>query len=266
MGDPIEVEALSNVFSPRSGRPLLIGSLKTNIGHGEAISGISSIIKATLALEHELIPPTINIRSLNPDLKLEVRNFEVVTELIPWPRDTLQRISVNSFGYGGANAHAILDSARVHIPQVHEPDASNLRERSSRSFLLPFSAKTSNSLIKNMEKIISYELEPFHLQDLAYTLESRRSQLPMRGYLIGTEAESGPQFPSSPRTEENVDSQLPFAFVFTGQGAQWPRMGAALFARFATYAQSIRELDLHLAALQHAPSWTIEGKIPIIYC
>jgi hypothetical protein len=74
--------------------------LKTNVGHGGAISGIFSIIKATLALENELIPPTIGIRRTNPELQLEKRNIKVVTELTPWPKNALKRISINSFGYG----------------------------------------------------------------------------------------------------------------------------------------------------------------------
>lgn len=78
VGDPIEVEALSRVFQHKSGNRTLIGSVKTNLGHSEAVSGISSIIKVTLALEHCLIPPTIGVNNVNPALRLNERNAEIV--------------------------------------------------------------------------------------------------------------------------------------------------------------------------------------------
>lgn len=111
MGDPIEVEAVSRVFKRADAPPLLIGSVKTNLGHSEAASGISSIIKVVLALEKKQIPPTIGVTKLNPKLKLEDWNIQIVTETTPWPlpegpqkMEGLRRAGVNSFGYGGANA------------------------------------------------------------------------------------------------------------------------------------------------------------------
>ncbi|KAI9640059.1 hypothetical protein NHQ30_011623 [Ciborinia camelliae] len=96
-------------------QPLLIGSVKPNLCHGGVVSGITSIIKATLALEHEIIPPTIGIRDLNPQLKFKKRNIRVVMTSELWPAAATEGISVNSFGYGGANAHAIIDSARTIV-------------------------------------------------------------------------------------------------------------------------------------------------------
>lgn len=114
VGDPIEVEAVSRVFKrPASAPPLLIGSVKTNLGHSEAASGISSIIKVVLALEKKRIPPTIGVAKFNPKLKLDDWNIQIVTQSTPWPlvdsphgqEGKLRRAGVNSFGYGGANAH-----------------------------------------------------------------------------------------------------------------------------------------------------------------
>lgn len=84
MGDPIEVDALASCFQ-RPLAPLFLGSVKTNVGHSEAVSGISSIIKVTLGLEHRLIPPSVGVQQLNPKLKLQERNFSVVTKMTPWP-------------------------------------------------------------------------------------------------------------------------------------------------------------------------------------
>lgn len=102
VGDAIELDGLASVFKRTPEQPLYIGSVKSNVGHSEAASGISSVIKATLSLEHGKIPPTHGLKNINPKLKLEERNFKIPTETIEWPGDSdrVRRIGVNSFGYG----------------------------------------------------------------------------------------------------------------------------------------------------------------------
>ena len=105
-GDPIEVEAISRVFKRSASNPLLIGSVKTNVGHGEAVSGLSGIIKTVLALEKGQIPPTIGVKKINPKIKTTEWGVEIVTKTRDWPEslpDGVRRAGVNSFGYGGAN-------------------------------------------------------------------------------------------------------------------------------------------------------------------
>jgi acyl transferase domain-containing protein len=100
-GDPLEVAAVSKAFDTGrslSDGPLLIGSVKTNLGHSEAASGLTGIMKAILAMEHSMIPATIGIQCLNPDIDFEAANVKVVTEMTPWPKYRLRRVSVNSFG------------------------------------------------------------------------------------------------------------------------------------------------------------------------
>lgn len=88
VGDPIEMRALAQAFSGRpKNMPLLVGSVKTNLGHSEAASGISSLIKVVLALERRIIPPTVNVGTLNPDIKAYDWNLEIVTQSKPWPSD-----------------------------------------------------------------------------------------------------------------------------------------------------------------------------------
>jgi acyl transferase domain-containing protein len=244
---------------------MLIGSVKTNIGHGEAVSGISSVIKATLALEHKVIPPTIGIQELNPALKLAERNIQVATKLTPWPKNTVQRISINSFGYGGANAHAIVESTSMHLTQDHNRMCDGARSI-GHSFLLPFSANNLQSLEKNMEAIAYSKFASSNLRGLAYTLGARRSGLSARGYLLGNENESEVHFSATKSKAQawaHHQSLPPFAFIFTGQGAQWPGMGRELLDQFPIYRQTMQELDSYLARLPHAPSWTLEGKTPL---
>ncbi|RYP81008.1 hypothetical protein DL769_002188 [Monosporascus sp. CRB-8-3] len=117
VGDPLEMSALGKVFAPgRPHQPLLIGSIKPNLGHSEAASAMSQIMKAVLAMEHSHIPATIGIQRFNPAIDFESARVKVVTEMTPWPIDLLRRVSINSFGYGGANAHCILDHPSLVIP------------------------------------------------------------------------------------------------------------------------------------------------------
>jgi acyl transferase domain-containing protein len=150
---------------------LLVGSNKPNVGHGEAVSGLTSIIKATLALENKLIPPTTGIQTLSPDLKLAERNIGIVQHLTPWPQNSIERISVNAFGYGGANAHVIIDSAAMHV--VVSERSSSEGNQTCRSVLLPFSAHHQHSLAKIMEGVTKMNLRACELSDLAYTLAVR---------------------------------------------------------------------------------------------
>ncbi|KAI8949442.1 putative polyketide synthase [Xylaria longipes] len=118
-GDPIEAGAMAAIFSGGEGRDneahfLRIGSVKTNVGHTEAASGLAAIVKGVLCLEKGLIPPSVNYETPNPKLKLEEWRLKVATAMEPWPDSLVagpRRLSVNNFGYGGSNAHVILESA-----------------------------------------------------------------------------------------------------------------------------------------------------------
>ncbi|KAF6838975.1 polyketide synthase [Colletotrichum musicola] len=115
-GDPIEVTAIANVIasaSPPGSDPLLLGSVKSAIGHTEAASGLASVIKVVCALEAGVVPPNGNFEELNPKLRLEEWNMQVPTTVRPWPRrGATRRASINNFGFGGANAHVILEEYR----------------------------------------------------------------------------------------------------------------------------------------------------------
>ncbi|GKT70041.1 polyketide synthase [Colletotrichum tofieldiae] len=102
VGDPLEVGAVANIWGENG---IYIGSVKPNIGHGEGASGLSSVIKMVLALENSTIPPNINFKTPNPRIPWESAKLKVPTEPLPWPTDRFERVSVNSFGIGGSNAH-----------------------------------------------------------------------------------------------------------------------------------------------------------------
>ncbi|ODH53443.1 hypothetical protein GX48_00273 [Paracoccidioides brasiliensis] len=136
VGDPIEARAISSAFdTDQRQEPLYIGTLKANIGHLEGGAGIAGIIKSILILEAGIIPPNVNFEKVNPNIPKDEWNIEFPTECLPWPKPGARRISVNSFGFGGTNAHCILDDAyhflkeqgltgthrtRISVPTVFE--------------------------------------------------------------------------------------------------------------------------------------------------
>ncbi|KAL3607011.1 polyketide synthase pks11 [Fusarium poae] len=251
IGDPIETKAVGRVFGPSGG--VLIGSVKPNLGHSEGASGLTSLIKAVLALENRTIPPNIKLNQPNPDIPWSSCGLSVPTEPTEWPSLKHERISVNSFGIGGTNAHIILDSARsfgVTLPA----------ERTATSpQLLVFSANGADSLrqmITNYEHYV--EKNPEKVDDLAFTLGHKREYLPHRAFAV-----SSPLGPLTVSPIAKVGNKPNIVMVFTGQGAQWPQMGRELMRRsqFSAFRQTITALDAHLQSLEDGPDWTIEEEL-----
>ena len=226
------------------------------------MSGISSVIGVILALENRLISPTIGVKCVNPKLQLDERNMSIVSERTLWPESAVRRASVNSFGYGGANAHAILEAADTHAPgnvPISTPRGSAVK----KAFILTLSAQSRSTLTKLVEDLASYDCGADCLEDLAYTLSLRRMKLAVRGFLLANSdtISSDININKLRLLEAKAESlRLPLAFIFTGQGAQWATMGSSLFKRFPTFRRAIQELDGCLACLCDTPCRTIEGK------
>jgi acyl transferase domain-containing protein len=244
--------------------------VKTNLGHSEAASGISGIIKTALALESGVIPATIGVREVNPKIKLAEWNVKVVTENTPWPTKgsglAVLRAGVNSFGYGGANAHVILEAPQSYLPHNY-PNAkgkTKIPALQNRKFLLPVSASNLKALESWVSKLCAIDLAKYNLHDIAYTLGSRRTHLSSRGFLIAaentiTEDMNLAQLQTLRSTANDIPG-APWTFVFTGQGAQWPQMGKELIEQVPSFRASIRNMDDALQKLPHPPSWALIGK------
>ncbi|KAJ5263648.1 Acyl transferase/acyl hydrolase/lysophospholipase [Penicillium angulare] len=251
VGDPIEASAVGRVFGPHGG--VMIGSVKSNLGHSEGASGLASVIKSVLALENRIIPPSLHCDNPNPAIPWEASHLSVPTEAISWPKSRSERISVNSFGIGGSNAHVVLDSARSF-----GISSAELRPTKTPQ-LLVYSATTAESLKKIIANYEQYILRyPDRVTDLAFTLANKREHLPHRAYTV-VDLFQGPT--SSVTFKQNEKPNL--AMVFTGQGAQWAEMGRCMFCcnTFVTFQQTIRSLDAHLQTLPHSPSWSIEDEL-----
>lgn len=215
VGDPIELKAIQSFFSARgTDNPLLLGSVKADIGHGEPVSGLSGLLKAVLAIQRGVIPPIITSASINSLLNLDTSRFQLVKDQLPWPVNLPRRASVATSGFGGANAHVIVEEF-LYNGQDAEIDR-NIRP--SR-FLLPFSAHKPQSLLENCEALAAacdkYLYTP---TDVAYTLR-RRSCLPYRGFaVVSTNADSSLSLSSDQLQKAKRLRTLPpkIGFIFTG--------------------------------------------------
>lgn len=283
VGDPLEVHAVSMAMNKNRAPdddPLWIGAVKTNIGHSEAASGLSALIKAILIVERGIIPPTRGLVKPSPSIKWDEWQVKVATEPQPFPPSLpVRRVSINSFGYGGTNAHIIVEGAESFLhakgrnyTYVDESLGGGLgfgkkkigpRRRAAyrkRPFLLLFSAHDKATLQRNIDAH-GRVAHRYDLLDLSYTLATRRSVLASKAFTVASSSTITDAF-------SNAASAFTFGaakkkatsigFVFTGQGAQWPRMGAELLRYSSTFLESIRALDRALEDLSDGPDWSIE--------
>jgi hybrid polyketide synthase/nonribosomal peptide synthetase ACE1 len=281
-GDPIEAEAISTAFFgnatepiANADSPLFVGSIKTIIGHSEGSAGVAGVLKASLALQNQIIPANLLLQELNPAVKPFSTNLRIPQQALPWPfvKDGVRRASVNSFGFGGTNSHAILESftKRLDLEESRRPKPC------SGPPLMPFtfSAASVASLKNTLTNYADFlRLNPtINLRDLSWTLNTRRSTLPVRTWLTATNATNlaskletasrgALQVISDDRpTISNMKPKL--LAVFTGQGAQWAKMGAFLLEYSPKVRDCLSQLQKSLDTLpvSYAPIWTLEDEL-----
>ncbi|MBT2398636.1 beta-ketoacyl synthase N-terminal-like domain-containing protein [Streptomyces sp. ISL-100] len=247
LGDPIEVQALTEAFGPDAAAgSVYLGSVKSNIGHLDAAAGVAGLIKATLALEHRFIPPTAHFRSPNPRLSLDKGPFRVNAEGVPWPdTETAPRAGVSAFGIGGTNAHVILEAAPVAARADGETDADWQ--------VLPLSARTPEALDAAAARLATAlrgegagrnavgddatagrhdsAYDAVGLGDVAYTLQLGRAGFPYRRTVVakGRAGAVDALERSAAGVAAAADTAPDVVFVFPGQGAQYAGMGAELY-------------------------------------
>ena len=273
-GDPIEASAVASVFqqSKSADDPLYIGSVKTNLGHTEPTSGLASVIKVALALERGVIPPSVNFEKPNKRLSLDEWNLKVPRKCEKWHSgaDGIRRASVNNFGYGGANAHVIMEewpsrplqngfhhvngNGYTNGTELINGDGHHLSKLRSRLFIL--SAKdeyTCRAMASNLKDYLQSvnlesEEEDRFLDNLAYTLGQRRSRFPwISTYVAGSVPELIAALDNEKLKPSRDGSHQPrLGFVFTGQGAQWHAMGRELIEAYPVFKASILEADRYL--------------------
>lgn len=252
LGDPIEMRALAGALTAErtAARPLIIGSVKTNIGHLEAGAGVAGLIKGALVAKNGYIPPTVHFRTPTRHVSLSELKIDISGTGRPFPDCERRVVGVNSFGFGGTNAHVVLAE-----PPRETRDSPSAGEPAAAPLLLPISARSDEALAATAGRLAVFlDAHPgASLGSLAYTLSRRRAHLSHRHAVIAdsiTEARDqlhaladGGQI-SSGRTASATPK---LAFVCTGMGPQWWRMCRGLLDVFPVFTDSILRTDRELS-------------------
>ncbi|KAI0855451.1 putative polyketide synthase [Xylaria cubensis] len=296
-GDPQEAAAIHQAFfgnreEKDTDEVLYVGSIKTIIGHTEGTAGLAGLLKASLSVQTGTIFPNLLFEDLNPDIEPYYDNLQIVQDAKPWPTlpaGVPRRASVNSFGFGGANAHAIIE---CYDPQIHnallkevprieeviapEPAIPTMDTLTAIPFM--FSGNSEKTLATQIETYLSFletlldRERPVNMGDLAWTL-SRRSAFALRAHCSATSLQSlRDQLEEMLDAKKNDNKNLgarpshktqSIFGIFTGQGAQWPSMGNLLIETSPFAARLFQELDDSLQRLpeQDRPSWHIQKEL-----
>ena len=278
-GDPIEARTIHNVFFPgqESGQ-LMVGSIKTVIGHTEGTAGIAGLLKASLAVQNGRIPANLHFKNLNSKIRPYYTNLRVPTETVAWPEiphGCSRRVSVNSFGFGGTNAHAIVESydgpasllPNGHTVNGQGPDSAITEARGVWPFVL--SANSATALSASAHALAGYLRThgSTDLERLAYTL-FRRTDFSFRTAFSATSVEqlvhklesNSQSLKNTSRTAVTPHVAPPRILgVFTGQGAQWAAMGKELLSVSVQFRRAMDHMQQSLDSLpaKDRPGWTL---------
>ena len=309
-GDPIEASAAAKIFGPHrnAADPLYVGAIKSGIGHLEGGAGVAGVIKSVLILESGIIPPNVNFEKPNPKVPVKRWNLKFPLENTPWPTSGTRRISVNSFGVGGTNAHVILDDAFSHLasnnisgnhntvesvpthqdihnrltqleqlqvidqPKINGTDSENKLENGHivngslqvngdrklngtepepKNRVFAFSAFDEHGIRRNATRLADYlqkrgslnsSTESEFLDRLAFTLSEKRSNFPWKSFLVAKSIQdlSDKLTSDDSLTIIRAGNKPRIGYVFTGQGAQWYKMGRELL-EYPVYRRSMEE-------------------------
>jgi acyl transferase domain-containing protein/NADPH:quinone reductase-like Zn-dependent oxidoreductase/surfactin synthase thioesterase subunit len=250
VGDPIEARAIGEVLGQGrpSDEPLWIGSIKTNLGHLEGASGVAGFIKAALIARHRRVPPNLHFKTPNPQIDFKGLRLAVPTQTVELPGEHGPLwIGVNSFGAGGTNAHVVLESFSAGATPAPRAACT------PRVFFL--SARSNDALRDSARDLAAHvKAQAPDLADVAYTLDARRTRH-AHGLVVAAQnagelterLEAFARGDAAPTGTSALDCRRTarprIAFVFSGQGGQWPEMGRALAAQEPVFAAALEEFD-----------------------
>ncbi|MDT0612242.1 type I polyketide synthase [Streptomyces lancefieldiae] len=266
LGDPIEAQALLATYGRDRERPLWLGSVKSNIGHTQAAAGVAGIIKTVLALRHATLPRTLHADTPTSHVDWSAGSLRLLTETRPWPEEHRpRRAAVSSFGIGGTNAHVVLEQApadaraggRADVPRNASTDV-----RADAAAPLPWilSARTEPALRAQAARLLPTAHSA--VQDIGYSLATTRRAFEHRAVVLGTGSAAmrrglaalaeGEASPSVVQGVADTGGQV--AFVFPGQGSQWPGMASELLDSSPVFRQ---EIEACAEALEPYIDWSL---------
>ncbi|MFF4165782.1 type I polyketide synthase [Streptomyces sp. NPDC001741] len=272
LGDPIEAQALLATYGQdrADGRPLWLGSIKSNIGHAQAAAGVAGLIKMVQAMQHGVLPKTLHVAEPSPKVDWSAGAVELLTEAREWPAtDGPRRAAVSSFGISGTNAHVIIEQAPAEEPA----ESDGAEEVPAPALELPVHAwvlsaagveALKEQAARLLERVVGSEVRPV---DVGFSLATSRAVLDQRAVVVGRDREEliaalgvlaeGREGPGVVRGTSRSAGAL--AVLFTGQGAQRVGMGRELYESFPVFAEAfdavVAELDGHLPTSLREVVW-----------
>ncbi|TBR56984.1 hypothetical protein B4U84_26490 [Westiellopsis prolifica IICB1] len=256
LGDPIEVRALGTVLGKNRSedQPLLIGSVKTNLGHLEAAAGVTGLMKVVLSLQHEEIPPHLHFQQPNPLIDWDQYSLMVANKSIPWLSGDKRRIAgVSSFGFSGTNAHVVLEEAPKLEPLTKVTETTNNFTGERPAHLLTLSAKTQEAL-KQLGRCYENHLAThptLDIEDICFSANTGRSHFNHRLCLLTESSTQAREILAALIAGKEVTGVFQgqhtrppkVAFLFTGQGSQYADMGKQLYSTQPTFRATLDRCD-----------------------
>ncbi|MCA9958477.1 MAG: type I polyketide synthase, partial [Anaerolineales bacterium] len=275
LGDPIEVQALAAALGAgrTADKPLLLGSVKTNVGHLETAAGVVGLVKVVKALQERTIPPHLHLQEPNPFIPWAELPVAVPTKLTPWPAAAPLIAGLSSFGFSGTNVHLVVEAApetaapetaapEMAAPEIETPETAVMPEERPLH-LLTLSAKNGAALGELARHMADHLTEAANVADVAYTMNTGRAQLGQRLAVTAVSAAQAQQKLAAFAAGEEVkgiaaaqvtQSDPPkIAFLFTGQGAQYTGMGRQLYATQPVFRAALDECDALLRPYLQQP-------------
>ncbi|GJC81598.1 hybrid PKS-NRPS synthetase ATEG_00325 [Colletotrichum liriopes] len=278
-GDPREAQAIATAFFGKEAsttaesddQKLVVGSIKTVIGHTEGAAGLAGLLKVVHSMINNSIPPNLHLETLNPSVQPFYGHLRIPVDIVPWPQAPAGqplRGSVNSFGFGGTNSHAIIE--RLGDPTVSTAPAYDA-EAPSVGLPLVLSAKSQKSLVAVVQSLRDFMVSTDKSADeVAWNFYAHRSALTYRtavsadsrdGLVAALDnllAKAGPSSNPELGVRAKLDGgEVKILGIFTGQGAQWSGMGRKLFRSNSVYRNTIENLE----KVPHPPSWSLVDEL-----
>jgi myxalamid-type polyketide synthase MxaB len=256
LGDPIEMQALAKVLKEKRSEenPCVVGSVKTNIGHLEVASGVAGLIKVVLALQNQTIPPHLHFNKLNENISTDGFPFIIPATCLPWKNHDSPRLAgVSSFGFGGTNAHLIIEEAPKTFSTTSEVDRP--------LHLLKLSARSETALKNRASSLIKHFQQNSELvwSDVCFTANTGRADFEHRLVVVAeSSAEAcqaleamveGKDSPNFFCSSNKIQRPPKIAFLFTGQGSQYVGMGRQLYETQALFRKTLDQCDEFLRPL-----------------